>query len=406
MITDQSHQLERAKGTTSRWRKGLKRHRDGRRHARVLYNMLVQGQGWKCSCRNKHTVCFRLDSNTMNIQQGTDQASKNRFLMMLSAAKKSPHPTSQWHEVEFLPEIIEKTVPVHLEQTSQQSLMSASEGRRRVQFATDSTTVCVEAVNPALGHFGSINDLCATLECFNNESLLYSRNPVGYISSQTSDVRFHVRHLKNIGHNLNLRSLQDMLAGSNQLSVPASHSEQLSRRNRLYLAATLACGVLQLHGNWLKQRWGTKDIVFVHDLPSDAIMFDHPYLLWQAATSHLHDNSTEFPSPNAIQNEILLPLAVALTELSLGKTIAALYTTDDQADSELQVHFNTATRTLRRVYCESGSNYGDVVKECLYWSRNKGERFEDPQFDESVFETVVSPLLKDFDYFEGISQAR
>ncbi|KAL3438885.1 hypothetical protein BDV09DRAFT_79776 [Aspergillus tetrazonus] len=86
--------------------------------------------------------------------------------------------------------------------------------------------------------------------------------------------------------------------------------------------------------------------------------------------------------------------------------MSALRRMEDHDPIKAQMHINTATGVLQNVYCESGSTYGDVVKECLYWSRNKGERFEDPQFDQSVFDMVVSPLLRDFDYFEGVSHMR
>jgi hypothetical protein len=102
-------------------------------------------------------------------------------------------------------------------------------------------------------------------------------------------------------------------------------------------------------------------------------------------------------------NCILFPLALALIELSLGRAICSLARPGDEGPSEEDSQFNTAARLLREVYCESGSSYGDVVKECLYWSKSQGDGFEDPHFDESVFDTVVSPLLKDFDYFDGIS---
>jgi hypothetical protein len=39
----------------------------------------------------------------------------------------------------------------------------------------------------------------------------------------------------------------------------------------------------------------------------------------------------------------------------------------------------------------------------LYWSKSQGDGFEDPHFDESVFDIIVSPLLKDLDYFDSIS---
>ncbi|KAL4745451.1 hypothetical protein BDW72DRAFT_198613 [Aspergillus terricola var. indicus] len=231
------------------------------------------------------------------------------------------------------------------------------------------------------------------------------RDALGYILNQPSNARYNMRLLRCIEQDIDLCSLQDILAGSDCLGRPGQSSDELSRRDRLYLAAVLACGVLQLHGSWLKQQWGTRDVLFARDAPHGSVAFDHPYLVWPVSSSCTY-NGVSPSTSNRIQNEVLLPLAIALIELSLGKPISALYRQEDRDSDESQVKFNTATRVLRNVYCESGSNYGDVVRECLYWSRNKGERFEDPQFDESVFDTVVSPLLKDFDYFEGVSQIR
>ncbi|KAL4746585.1 hypothetical protein BDW72DRAFT_184583 [Aspergillus terricola var. indicus] len=157
-LTEQSHLLgQAAKAASPRWRKGLKRHRDGRRHARALYNILVQGQGWKCSCRDNHTVCFRLDANTVHGLRNADQAKTTRFLMMLSAAGRAhqTHTNRQWHEVELHPELVESTVPVNVQEAS----MAVPAGKRRVQFASTSTTVCVEAVHKAPNCPGPIGDL-------------------------------------------------------------------------------------------------------------------------------------------------------------------------------------------------------------------------------------------------------
>jgi hypothetical protein len=145
-------------------------------------------------------------------------------------------------------------------------------------------------------------------------------------------------------------------------------------------------------------------VLFATDPRPGYTLLDHPYLVWPVTGSKQQDPSSG--GRDRIQNEILLPLAVALIELSLGKTIAALYRVEDDSADDSQKHFNTASRVLKNVYCESGSSYGDVVKECLYWSRSKAECFEDSQFDESVFDTVVSPLLKDLDYFEGLVNVR
>lgn len=103
-----------------------------------------------------------------------------------------------------------------------------------------------------------------------------------------------------------------------------------------------------------------------------------------------------------MSNEIIFPFALVLIELSLGSSILSLILPQDEGSSEQETLFNAATRLLhRKVYMTSGLGYGDVVKECLYWSRGGG--FDDPRFDESVFDIVVSPLHKDFNYFVGTS---
>jgi hypothetical protein len=189
------------------------------------------------------------------------------------------------------------------------------------------------------------------------------QEPIGYVLNESSDVRYNIRLLHSIEQDIKLHSLQEILAGSaSSLTASVQGSDELSRRDRLYLAAVLACAVLQLHGTWLKQQWGTKDILFAENPEHGYTMFDHPYLVWQTiGPSRAHsDNSilSEYTASGGhrIQNEILLPLAVALIELSLGKTISALYRQEDKDPSESQLHFNTATRVLRNVYCESGSN--------------------------------------------------
>jgi hypothetical protein len=318
--------------------------------------------------------------------------------MMLSATNRAhqAHSQRQWHEVELQPELVEDIVPVSIREAS----VSVSAGKRKVQFASTST-VCVETVHKTSNLPGPIGDLCSTLGSAKAMSPPAPQDNLGYILNESSTARYNMRLLRCIEQDIDLYSLQDILSGSNGVQTSA----ELSRRDRLYLAAVLACGVLQLHGSWLKQQWGTRDVLFAGATPHGSVAFEHPYLVWPVSSSCTYE-SVDAPTSNRIQNEILLPLAIALIELSLGRTMSALRRMEDHDPIEAQMHFNTATRVLRNVYCESGSNYGDVVKECLYWSRNKGERFEDPQFDESVFDTVVSPLLKDFDYFEGVTHMR
>lgn len=400
-LTEQSRQIDQAKRILPKRRDGLKRHRDGRRHARALYNILVQGQSWKCSCRDNHTICFRLDANAMPHSKTADQARKARFLLMISAASKSRQMYSgeEWHEVELQPESITNTVPINIPENP----LSAFRGKRKVQFATTSTTICVETTHKA--PVNRVDDLCYTLGSVSATNTAVQEEAIRYIFDHSDDEQYHMRLLRKVDQDINLCSLQDILSGSKSLATPVQGSDELSRRDRLYLAAVLACGVLQLYGSWLKRQWGTKDVLFAQDSHHGFTNYEHPYLVWRISDSRNYGSAVPSTS-NRIHNEILLPLAVALIELSLGKTISALYRSEDHGPTERERHFNTATRVLRFVYCESGMNYGDVVKQCLYWPRDKGERFEDPRFDESIFDTVISPLLKDFDYFEGVSQMR
>ena len=61
--------------------------------------------------------------------------------------------------------------------------------------------------------------------------------------------------------------------------------------------------------------------------------------------------------------------------------------------------FKAASWLIKTVYMESGTNYADAVSSCLSWSALSLEN----RFEERVFDTIVSPLLKDLANFEGIA---
>src|SRR5438046_2280028 len=63
------------------------------------------------------------------------------------------------------------------------------------------------------------------------------------------------------------RSLEDILSAVPPTVVTRRFEGHVSLRpkERLYIAATLASSVLQLHGSWLKSQWRTCDILFPKD---------------------------------------------------------------------------------------------------------------------------------------------
>lgn len=259
-------------------------------------------------------ICFRLDANAMHNSKTADQARKARFLLMISAASKSRQTYSgeEWHEVELQPESITNTVPINIPE----SPLSTTRGKRKVQFATTSTTICVETVHKAPDK--RIDDMCYTLGSVSATNTAMQEDAIRYIFDHSDDEQYHMRLLRKVDQGINLCSLQDILSGSNSLATPIQGSDELSRRDRLYLAAVLACGVLQLYGSWLKRQWGTKDVLFAQDSNHGSTNFEHPDLVWRVSNSSNYVSAIPSTS-NRISNEILLPLAVALIELATGK---------------------------------------------------------------------------------------
>ncbi|KAJ5767071.1 uncharacterized protein N7511_004687 [Penicillium nucicola] len=264
---------------------------------------------------------------------------------------------------------------------------------------------------PMLDLGSPIADLCSTLDQVDATSPT-NLDSIGYISSEQAKLgcQYGISLVRSIQHEMHVHSLQETLIGSpSSPGSPIQRTNELSRRDRLHLATLLAFSVFQLHGTWLQQKWGTSDVLFVRPTQSGFPQFERPYLVQRVRGSSetgLNGLSPDVDSDSRrrqISNHILFPLALALIELSLGRAICTLVRPGDADASEESSQFNTAARLLRDVYCESGSSYGDVVKDCLYWSQSQGDGFENPHFDESVFDNIVSPLLKDFDYFDGIS---
>jgi hypothetical protein len=207
------------------------------------------------------------------------------------------------------------------------------------------------------------------------------------ISKPHLKMRYKMRPVRCSQQAVPLRTLHEALPASN-------------RRDRLYIAAGLACSVIQYHGNWLKPQWSCCDIHLPTEYNGDA---DTPpenlYISWPLESQLLpldHINNSSTP---LIRNHILFPLALALTELSLGKTLVSLQVPEDDKGDIASTQFHTALRLLSKVYRESGSNYHDAVHTCLFWPSVDGPCFGNEHFEEKVFSAVVAPLLRDLVHF-------
>ena len=89
-----------------------------------------------------------------------------------------------------------------------------------------------------------------------------------------------------------------------------------------------------------------------------------------------------------IRSRVLLPLGLALVEVSLGQRLADLRLPIDDHPVEAVANLTTATRLVDagEVIAWSGPRYNDVVKSCLFWSAVQHGELNDENFQRAVFE--------------------
>lgn len=201
-----------------------------------------------------------------------------------------------------------------------------------------------------------------------------------------------------------------------QVSRQRGPGFNLSRRDRLYIAVTLASSVLQLDGtSWLKKQWRSGDILFLplddQKTSTSKVDFTHPYVSWKVspedANTALVAEASRITIARRIPSEVLFVLGITLTELCFGKNIYDMRVEEDVDVTEILTNFNTAARLIDHVYDESGNRYGDVVRRCLKCPPDvRNASLDNEEFEEAVFESIVTPLRQDFEDFNGGSRIR
>jgi hypothetical protein len=193
-------------------------------------------------------------------------------------------------------------------------------------------------------------------------------------------------------------SLEELLvpASPNVVPIQAYRGSKLNRRDRYRLAAILACGVLQLHGTWLKGYWKTRDILFPKGELAARALLDSPYVPSLALSDGPHEPNSAVPQLHRSCSS----LGLALVELSLSQSIQNLRLPEDDDPVEPVARLKTASRHLEDVYHESGTTYGDVVKRCLFWPGDCDTELDNEEFHDAVFNTVVGPLINELSIFE------
>lgn len=373
-----------------------------RRIAHSLYDIIARGEFWNCKCRDQHRAQIRLDVFSSNDFPETSGIPKFRLMLI---SKASPEPSDSWHWQEVETESAFKDTQPREAKSASKKANPPMVREAKVKFAV--VAIPLESVPwPKIESipFGSpIENLCTALCAIKANSMCEERKFIGFVTDDNHRHTFYAVGDSSI--NLQLQSLEALLmSSSGSRNIQSPSKIVLRRRDRLRLAASLASSILRFHGSWMKAHWRTKDIML--RLSEDGNKApDFIYLAQQTpenadqpATLMSQQNSL---STHLIRNEILFPLGLALVELSLGQTIASLRKPEDDDPVDAVANLKTALRNLPDVRNESGIVYEEVVDKCFFWPGRKDIEFDDEDFQRTMFELIVLPLLEDLKHFEG-----
>ena len=265
------------------------------------------------------------------------------------------------------------------------------------------------AIGSAYTGLGPINDICAAV--YEGCGV---KQGIGFLTDEGVGQHRHNVYLvdEKVRQGFDPKSLEYLL----QVSERRGPGFSLSRRDRLYISVTLASSVLQLDGTlWLKRQWRSGDILFLpledRNTSTPRVDFTHPYVSWKVSpddtNTALVADASGITIAHRIPSVVLFALGITLTELCFGQNIYDMRVEEDIDKTEMLTNFNTASRLIDYVYNESGSRYGDVVRRCLKCPPDiRDASLDNEEFQEAVFESIVTPLRQDFEDFNGGSRIR
>ncbi|KAL8882776.1 MAG: hypothetical protein Q9198_000284 [Flavoplaca austrocitrina] len=211
-------------------------------------------------------------------------------------------------------------------------------------------------------------------------------------------------------------SLNNLVAARKTSMQPYGSFRNLSGKQRLTLAVTLAHTVLQLYNSpWLSESWSKDDIWFFASAVSHEkrIDLERAYIFRSFSLQSDQSIANAGKAPvverdrysHLIINKSLFALGVILIELALKRSFEELCSeamNSEPAMSERSHNtvesFQVATSLIDMVYEEQGTQYGYVVQRCLrceFGFQDSKKRLEVDAFRAAVYEGVIAPLEED-----------
>ncbi|KAB8229664.1 uncharacterized protein BDW43DRAFT_314699 [Aspergillus alliaceus] len=355
--------------------------------ASKVHKALIGSEYWGCLCQDKHNIRFMLDSSfaAYNIPE------KLRFRMILvTKLEEGLTATSyRWQEMEI--------EPFERPTGSTSTTGTGQSKRRKVQFLVSTPTQGLCADIDHLAPSIPLTNICSALSGL----VMVDKEPkhLGYLAD--GPFQHNIFVTKGTVGSLPSQTLEDLILSSSSSPWNAT-GPVFCRRDRLCLAARLACSVLLFHGSWLYERWSSRDIMFSNKTMSFEASVHQPFLV--CGISSLSDDQKKRSykiQSSVIRNETLFPLGLVLIELSLCRSIVDLRIPEDENSDEEVTLLKTANRCLDYVYTESGTRYGDVVQQCFSWPHTRKMDIDNEEFQAAVFHYIISPLLDDVEDFGG-----
>ena len=382
-----------------------------RQHARSLYKVVVAGDCWNCK-HCWHTANLRLeprsnDSTTLTFKV-TFSAHLDTGALAIETAATTPSLSEfrwKWQEVEIRSLVTAAAAPTAAGDSPNQADKLPEPGRKKeVKWKLDSASTQTDSSNQHYTPNGSpILNLCEALHQ-QAKSSNQRKASLGFLSNEQHrhDIYLLGEQLSDMATMPLLSVLSETLPTSKSWKIPG---HVLSRRDRLQIAATLASSVLQLDGtDWARHQWRATDIFLISREGSKHAPLDL-YITSKVPSKRCQEsNQTKPITEHLIRDEALVSLGLTLLELSFQRPLEQLRAPEDEDTAETRKDWNTAKRLLKYVADENGEEYKNVVRRCLDCHFDVDEddaTFENARFQQEVFETVVAPLNRLLEAFDG-----
>lgn len=382
-LVDQSVTRSTQRRLKTRSKESTRRYKAIRQTTTSLYEALMNKSYWQCACFDTHSLYFVLDKD-INVCNRLEPDGLRLDLMT------SPTTTTftRWHEMRV------KTAQACSTSVKSTPLIMTRSRTLRSGPPVVSSTACMTPGTSRNAPSSEISNICETI--YGRSSPTDNGLSIGHISdgNYTHDLQV----LRAGAGNLEVHSLEDLLLASLTISGNFRTPFLFPKRDRRFLAAKLASTVLECHGSWLPSRWSSRNIIFTGNITSTNL---EKSIQTPVIARKLSD-STEFEGYSlswAGYNDLLFPLGLVLIELSLGRTITSLHTPSDEDQGGASALFEKVRNWIYDVCCECGPNYGDVVQQCLFWTKTREVNIESEEFQDAVFQYIIKPLVEDFNQF-------